>query len=72
MKIIYQYTPKNCLVFTSLKELVKNLPYKRYESIKPTLGRGITLQVGDDKDFIVIPKASRNRVCRLLNNMLVY
>ena len=57
--------------FRTVSELLKQLPYKRYDEITAVLGRGIVLRVGDDKDFLVIPYASRNRVCKFLNNKFV-
>ena len=67
--ITYQFTPKLAYQFKTVSELLKQLPYKRYDEITPQWGRGIILRVGDDKDFLVIPYASRNRVCRLLNKL---
>lgn len=55
--------------FKNVSELLKQLPYKRYDEISPMLGRGIVLRMGDDKDFVVIPYKSRDRVVRLLNNL---
>ncbi len=69
MKITYQYTPKLCMELNSLTELIKNLPYKRYDKIYAHCGRGIILEVGDDKDFVVIPYGSRNRIVKYLNKI---
>lgn len=70
MKLIYQ-SGKTAYIFTSLRSLLAELPYKRYDSITPSLGRGIILTVGDDKDYLIVPFQSRNRVCRYLNKRLV-
>lgn len=66
--ITYQPMPRKAWQFKTMAELLKNLTSKHYKNIYPSLGRGIILQNGDDKEFVVIPFKSRNRVVKYLKH----